>query len=229
MPTERLTTARKHNPFEDMQSDFQQSQQRYNDAALCFYIAKRDLSHEAVQRGLNPETFAKWVAREAAPFYEAFRRARSGADQLPEVITPDQVKAVTAWCDALATDILRLTNQLGSLKLPASFQGRMREGRVDPQAVLSEYETMFQHAAAFKKTHRFKVGHAGRDQHSQMLADFIEADIRDLPLLENRNAGEFAEAVVARRLGISTSTVHKKLTEARRAAGRSRVKRRVAR
>jgi hypothetical protein len=189
---------------------------------------KRDLSHEAVQRGLDPEKFTQWLARKAAPFHEAFHKAVREANQrLPEVVTRDRAEEVNACLDAYSKATLRLADQFKSLKLPPSFRGRWARPQVavDTQALLRRYDQLFEKAQTFLRAHR-KIG---LNTFPKMLREFIEADPDEFCLLEARNKGTFAEAVVAREFGLARWRVHKLLPFARHAAGRSRVKSRLAR
>jgi hypothetical protein len=201
---------------------------RYDDAALYLYVVRRELSDEAVQRGLNPLAFRKWLDRQAAPFYEDFRKTVEEANQhLPEEVTIDRAEEVVACIDAYAAAILRLSDRLKSLRFPKSFQGRWHRNQatVDTQALLRRYDQLCEKARTFLRAHR-KIG---LDTFQEMLLEFIEADHDEICLLEARNWGVFAEAVVAREFGLNRWKVHKLLPPARRAAGHSRVKSRLAR
>jgi hypothetical protein len=206
--------------------------ERLHAAEYNWGVEKLFLSDEAVRRGLDPRLFQRWLERKCAPFKDTLHKAavesvgRLREDR--EKMTLEQEKGVEAHLEAVIAAINRYTRHLESLKLPASFRGLMRRKPIDPQALLGEYEVVLDKAKDFLRRHRhFKAGEAQCATLVEMLAAFVEADPRDRHLLENRTPGQFAEAVVARRYGIASNTVHKHLIVARRSARRSRLNSRL--
>jgi hypothetical protein len=229
MLTQRPIGQRTITPYASIVSPYDEAERRFDEAALNFRYAQLRLSDEAVQRGLNPQSFQRWLERKREPFYQALRKSvREARQQRPELsdkMTIEQAQGAVTCLEACTVAINRLARQLQSLKLPADFRGLMRVKTVDPQTLLCEYEKVLRKAQNFLREHdHFKAGELGRDNFFEMLDAFAEEDPRDRDLLENRRPAVFAEAVVARRYGIEPNTVHKRLIVARRAAGRPRLK-----
>jgi hypothetical protein len=241
MSTQRRTGHWTTSPYASITGPTSPARQRFDKAALKFRGVQLRLSDEAVQRGLNSRSFQRWLEITREPFYQTFRKAvRAAVERLSELtknfvnieqekfLTIEQDEEVGACFDTFTAAINHLAHQLESLKLPKDFRGRMRVNAVDPQTLLSEYETVHHKARQFLREHdHFKVGEMGRVTRFKMLDAFLEEDPRDLHWLENRRAPQFAKAVVARRYGIKSNTVHKHLIVARDIAGRPRLKSRL--
>jgi len=187
--------------------------------------ARNDVLAEAYRLRLNPQAFSRWLRRQVGPWYSECDHAISEAakqwDSGRQKPLPGEWKG---WAQDVVSAVERLTRNLEALKIPPSLRGRTRGRSQDSQSLLKQYEKLVTKSKTFLREDR-KIG---PDLQIKLWGEFPEANLEDLELLEQRKPAAFVKAVLARQTGLSTQTIHKRLIEARKRAGTSRPKSRLA-
>ncbi len=128
-----------------------EARQRYDAAAVRLYLVRRDLSHRAVQRGLDPREVREWLEWQSEPFLREFHAAVQAADQrFPEVASTPPAADLEAYLTGCADAIERLADRFASLAVPEGLPGRVHRRCLTDSvlpALLDKYERVTAKAA----------------------------------------------------------------------------------